>query len=66
MFGSIFEMPIHITSCKCTLVILEWNFDLFCFICEKAYSHVYVLPNTLDKFCAKLHKSENQDTGREA
>jgi hypothetical protein len=31
-YGSIFEMPIHITLCKCTLVILEQNFHLFCFI----------------------------------
>jgi len=59
-------MRIRIMSCKRTSVILDGHFDLFCFTCEKACSHVYVLPNTLVKFRANLMNSENRDTGKEA
>jgi hypothetical protein len=45
-FASIFLMPIRITSCKCTPVLRERNFHLFCFLREKACSHVYAIPNT--------------------
>jgi hypothetical protein len=34
------EMPVRITSFKCTSVSLERNFDLFCFIREKVCSRV--------------------------
>jgi hypothetical protein len=60
-FGSHFEMPVHITSWKCIAVILEQNLSMLCFICEKASSHVYVLPDTLVKFHANLGNSENQE-----
>jgi len=42
-FGSISEVPVRITPCKCTLMILAWN--------------LYVLPNTLAKFRANLCKA---------
>jgi hypothetical protein len=46
-------------------VTLEQKFVLS-FLREKVCSHVYVLPNTVDKFHAKLGNSENRDTGKEA
>jgi hypothetical protein len=61
-----FEMPICITSCECTLVICERNIDLLCITHEKACSNVCVLPNALAKFLANLHSSENRNTGKEA
>lgn len=58
-------MPIRNTSYKYTSVILEWNFDVFCFICEDAYLLAHLLPNTLAKFTADLYNSENGDNGEE-
>jgi len=46
-------VTVCITSYEYTSVILEENFDLFCFILEKAYSHVCVLSD------ANLHNSED-------
>jgi hypothetical protein len=60
LFGSIFEMPIRITSCKSTSVILEQNFSLFWSTHEKACSRVHVLQIQFAKFLDKLRKSENQ------
>jgi hypothetical protein len=56
------SIPTAGITCKCTSMILERDFDVFCFIREKACSHVHVLPNTL----AKFRKSENADTDKEA
>jgi hypothetical protein len=39
-------------------MIIELNFNLFCFMREKACSHMYVLQNTLSKFRANLRNSE--------
>jgi hypothetical protein len=58
-------MPVHFTF-KCASVILQRNFDLFYSISEKACLHVYVPLNTLAKFRANLHNSENRYNGKEA
>jgi hypothetical protein len=47
-------MSIRLKPRKGTSVILEWNFDLLCFIRKIACSHVYVISNTFSKFRAFL------------
>jgi len=54
-------MPVHITSCKFTLVIVEQNVSMLYFICERASSHVGVLADTLVKFHTSFGISENQE-----
>jgi hypothetical protein len=57
-------MSIHVTSHKCTSVILKWKLILLHFIRYKTSSHVYVLPK-LAKFRDNLRKSGNRNTGEE-
>ena len=59
------QMPIRVTQCKRTLVVLGHSPDLSYSIRVKPFPHIYVIKNIHTKFRSNLNNSENSNTYKE-